>query len=76
MAAAGNPALMTIVVIALVETVVCFMWFLKWIGSVLFGEPSETVEAGAPLPKQMAVVFVVLVVMTFCSSFIAAAWLG
>ena len=76
MAAAGNPALMTIVIVALVETVVCFMWFLKWIGSVLFGEPSEVVEAGAPLPKAMAGVFVVLIIMAFASSFIAAAWLG
>lgn len=72
----GHPALMVIVVIALLETVGCFAWFLKWIGSVLFGEPSETVAAAQPVPRAMVVAFVVLLVMTVCSSFIAAAWLG
>ncbi len=73
--AAGNPALMVIVIAALVETVGCFVWFLKWISSVLFGEPSEAVAKGQPLPPQMGAVFVVLIVMVFCSGFIAAAWL-
>ncbi|MEE8721798.1 MAG: hydrogenase 4 subunit D [Eggerthellaceae bacterium] len=74
--AANNGPLMFIVVVALIETVLTFMWFLKWIGSVVFGEPSEVVEKSAPLPKAMAFVFVVLIIMTFCSSVIAAAWLG
>ena len=72
----GHPALMVIVIIALIETVGCFAWFLKWIGQVLFGEPSEVVAAAKPVPKAMVVSFVVLLVMTVCSSFIAAAWLG
>ncbi|WP_283170731.1 hydrogenase 4 subunit D [Curtanaerobium respiraculi] len=76
MAAAGNGPLMFIVVVALIETVVCFMWFLKWIGSVMSGEPSEAVENSAPVPKAMSAVFILLIIMTFCSSFIAAAWLG
>ena len=76
LAAFDNPVLLFIVVVALIETVVCFMWFLKWIGSVLFGEPSEVVEASAPVPAAMKGVFVVLIIMTFCSSFLAAAWLG
>jgi len=75
-AATENGALMFIVIVALIETVGCFIWFLKWIGSVLFGEPSEEVAKAAPLPKAMSAVFVVLIIMTFCSSFIAAAWLG
>lgn len=75
-AAGGHPALMVIVIVALLETVGCFAWFLKWIGQVLFGEPSETVAAAQPVPKAMVVSFVVLLVMTVCSSFIAAAWLG
>lgn len=74
--ALGNPGLMVIVIAALLETVGCFIWFLKWIGSVLFGEPSEEVAEAIPLPKAMAAVFIVLIIMTFCSSFIAAAWLG
>lgn len=73
---ADNWPLMFIVIVALIETVVCFMWFLKWMGSVMFGEPSEAVEKSAPVPAAFTGVFVVLIAMTFCSSFIAAAWLG
>ena len=75
-AAEGNPVLMFIVVVALIETVACFAWFLKWTGFVLFGEPSETVAAAAPIPKPMVGVFCVLIVMALSSSFIAAAWIG
>ena len=74
--AEGNWLLMLIVVVALLETVGCFAWFLKWMGSVLPGEPSPTVADAAPIPKPMIGVFVVLMVLTVCSSFIAAAWLG
>lgn len=75
-AAEGNPVLMFIIVVALIETVACFAWFLKWTGFVLFGEPSETVAAAAPIPKPMVGVFCVLIVMALSSSFIAAAWIG
>ena len=75
-AAEGNPVLMFIVILFLVETVGCFAWFLKWMGQVLPGEPSETVAAAQPLPKPMIPVFVVLIIMTVASSFISAAWLG
>ena len=75
-AAAGNWILMAIVIIALVETVGCFAWFLKWMSQVLPGEPSEVVAQSQPLPKSMVFVFVVLIIMSVCSSFIAAAWLG
>lgn len=75
-AAQGNWLLMAIVIVALIETVGCFAWFLKWMGSVVPGEPSETVADARPLPKPMVVVFVILIIMTVCSSFIAAAWLG
>jgi hydrogenase-4 component D len=75
-AASGNVPLMIIVVAALIETVLCFMWFLKWMGSVMFGEPSEAVENSAPVPAVMKFVLVVLIIMTFCSGFIAVAWLG
>ena len=74
--ASGNWLLIAIVVIALLETIACFAWFLKWMGSVLPGEPSETVAAAQPVPKQMVFVFVILMIMTVASSFIAAAWLG
>lgn len=74
--AANNGPLLFIVVIALIETVVCFMWFLKWMGSVIFGEPSEVVEKSAPVPAAMKGVFIVLIIMTLCSGFFAAAWIG
>ncbi len=74
--AQGSWLLMAIVIVGLIETVGCFAWFLKWMGSVLPGEPSEVVANAQPVPKPMVVVFVVLIVMAVCSSFIAAAWLG
>lgn len=75
-AASGNPVLMFIVVLFLIETVGCFAWFLKWMGQVLPGEPSEVVEKSQPVPVYMIIAFVVLIVMTVASSFIAAAWIG
>jgi len=75
-AAHGNWLLVTIIVVALVETVACFAWFLKWMGHVLPGEPSEAVAKSDPVPGVMTGVFIVLIIMTVCSSFIAAAWLG
>lgn len=75
-AAESNPILMVIVIIALIETVGCFAWFLKWTGSVLPGEPSEVVEASQPVPASMVGVFVVLIVLVMASSFVAAGWLS
>lgn len=74
--AQGNWILMLIVIVGLLETVGCFAWFLKWMGQVLPGEPSEAVADAHPIPKAMKGVFVVLIIMTICSSFIASAWLG
>jgi len=75
-AAQGSWVLILIVVVALVETVCCFAWFLKWIGQVVPGEPSEVVAKSQAVPKTMVFVFIVLIIMTVASSFIAAAWLG
>lgn len=74
--AGQNPILMVIVILGLIETVGCFAWFLKWMGSVLPGEPSPEVEDAAPIPTPMKGVFVVMIIMTVISGFIAAAWLG
>ncbi len=74
--AQGNWLLMLIVIVGLIETVGCFAWFLKWMGQVLPGEPSPEVADAKPIPKPMVPVFVILIIMTVCSSFIAAAWLG
>lgn len=74
--ATSNWVMMLIVVLVLLETIGCFAWFLKWIGACIPGTPSPEVAAAQPLPKAMSFVFVVLSIMTVCSSFIAAWWLG
>ena len=73
---AGNAAIMVLVLIMVTETVATFAWFLKWMGYCLPGEPSEEVAAGAPLPKAMAFVFVVLVIMVIVSGPLSASWIG
>lgn len=68
--------LLVMVVIALAESVGCFAWFLKWVGHSVPGKPSETMAAASPLPGGMQFVLIALVIMSVCSSFIAASWLG
>lgn len=75
-AASLHPALYVLVVVALLESVASFAWFLKWIGRTVPGTPSETMAAAQPLPGAMRLVLGVLIVMSVCSSFIASAWLG
>lgn len=75
-AAQDNTLLMAIVIVGLIETVGCFAWFLKQISNVLFGEQTEEIKAGQPVPVQISAVLVILIVMTVASSFIAASWLG
>ena len=67
---------MIIVVVAIIESICSFAWFLNWMGSTLPGEPSETVAEASPLPKAMAGVFIVLIVLIVCSGFVAVAWLN
>lgn len=74
--AQDNLLLLPMLVIALLESVGCFAWFLKWIGYSIPGKPSDAVASAQPLPVGMQVVLVVLMVATLCSSFIAASWLG
>ncbi len=40
------------------------------------GEPSEEVAAGAPLPRAMAFVFIVLIIMVIVSGPLSASWIG
>ncbi len=65
-----------LLVIALIETVASFGWFLYWCGKTLPGKPSEEVANASPVPAVMQWVLIVLIVMSLCSSFIAAWWLG
>ena len=45
-------------------------------GKVLPGEPSETVAAGQPLPRAMAFVFVVLMIMVAAAGPLSSSWMG
>lgn len=63
-------------ILVLIESVASFVWLLYWFGKVVPGKPSEEVAHAAPVPPAMSAVLVVLVIMSVCSSFIAAAWLG
>lgn len=71
-----DPILLAVMILALVESVASFGWFIYWFGRVVPGEPSEEVAQAAPLPYAMKLVLVILIVMSLCSSVIAAAWLG
>jgi hydrogenase-4 component D len=70
------PLLLPLLLIALAESIGSFAWFLKWVGAAVPGKPSEAMAAAAPLPRGMQLVLIVLVVMSVCSSAIAASWLG
>jgi hydrogenase-4 component D len=70
------PIFLVVMILALVESVASFGWFIYWFGRVVPGEPSEEVAQAAPLPWAMQVVLVILVAMSLCSSVIAAAWMG
>lgn len=68
--------LLVVSVLALIESVGSFAWFLHWFGKTVPGKPSPEVAAAQPLPFAIKFVLVILIVMSVCSSFIAAAWLG
>ena len=65
-----------LLILALIESVAAFAWFLMWFGKTVPGKPSPAVESAIPVPWAMKAVLVVLIIMSVASSFIAAAWLG
>lgn len=73
---ASNTVIFVLVCVMVVETVATFAWFLRWMGKVLPGEPSETVAAGQPLPRAMAFVFVVLMIMVVVAGPLSSSWMG
>lgn len=75
-AARQHPLLLPLVIVALLESVGSFAWFLHWVGICVFGKPSPQVAAAAPVPVPMQAVLLVLIVMTLCSGEIAASWLA
>jgi hydrogenase-4 component D len=68
--------LLPLLLIGLAESVGSFAWFLKWVGHSVPGKPSTAMAAAQPLPLPMQIVLIVLTIMSVCSSFIAASWLG
>ncbi|MFM2486883.1 hydrogenase 4 subunit D [Celerinatantimonas yamalensis] len=67
--------LLPLLIVALLESVASFGWFLYWLGRTVPGEPSEAIAAASPVPVSMKLVLVVLIVMSLVSSVIAALWL-
>ncbi|MBY5979431.1 hydrogenase 4 subunit D [Ferrimonas balearica] len=68
--------LMPILLLALIESVASFGWILYWFGKSVIGEPSEAVASMKPLPTSMNLVLVILIIMSVCSSVIAASWIS
>lgn len=68
--------LLPLIVLALIESVATFAWFLHWFGETTPGQGSEAVVNAAPVPWAIQIVLVALIVMCVASSFIAASWLG
>jgi hydrogenase-4 component D len=67
--------LLALVLVAILESIGSFAWFLKRFGNSVPGQPSETIVGAGPLPISMAAALVVLVGLTLCSGIMAAAWL-
>ena len=64
-----------LMVIALIESTATFVWLLYKFGQCVVGKPSEDVANAQPLTFSMNIVLVILMIMSVCSSFIAAYWL-
>jgi hydrogenase-4 component D len=67
----ANPLVMVLILIMIAESVGSFIWFLKWLGTSVIGEPSEAVAAASPVPGSITFVLVILVIMTLVSPYIA-----
>jgi len=65
-----------LMVIALIESTATFVWLLYKFGQCVIGQPSDAVAKAQSITLSMHVVLVVLMVMSVCSGFIAAYWLG
>ncbi len=75
-AAAANPLLLILVVVAVLETVGSFAWLFWVFGNAVFGEPSAEIAAETGIAPSMRWVLGTLAVLTLVSGFFAASWLG
>lgn len=71
-----NIWLVPLLILAMLESVLAFAWFLKWFGKTVPGTPSPEVASAIPVPWAIQLVLVFLIVMSMASGFIGAAWLG
>jgi hydrogenase-4 component D len=76
LAARGEPLLMALMVIAVLETLGSFAWLFWVFGAAVPGEPSEQVAAAARPAPQIQFVLGVLALLTLGSGYFAALWLG
>jgi hydrogenase-4 component D len=75
-AAQGNPLLLLIVVIAILESIGSFAWIFWIFSATVPGKASEAVTQATPLAPAMQVTLVTLALLTLVSGFFAAAWIG
>jgi hydrogenase-4 component D len=75
-AARADPLFMTLMVIALLETIGSFAWLFWVFGTTVPGEPSPEVASATRLAPQIQTVLGVLAVLTLASGYLAALWLG
>ncbi len=71
-----NLFLLPLLVIAMLESVGSFAWFLWQFGNTVPGQASEAVAKAIELPRAMKAVLVTLIVLTLVSGYFAAAWMG
>jgi hydrogenase-4 component D len=75
-AAAAEPVLLLLMIVAVLETVGSFAWLFWVFGVVVPGEPSAEVAGAARLTPQIQFVLGSLCVLTLVSGYFAAVWLG
>ena len=76
MVAKTDPLLMTLMVVALLETIGSFAWLFWVFGSAVQGEATGEVAAATRLAPQIQFVLVVLAFLTLVSGYFAAVWMG
>lgn len=71
-----NFLVLIIIIIAMIESVGTFIWFLKWLGTNVLGAPSDVVASASNPPLFITLVLGILIVMTLISQYIVLALLS
>jgi hydrogenase-4 component D len=75
-AARGNPLLLAVVIVAMLESIGSFAWIFWVFGASVAGQASDEVAAATPLAPAMQATLVTLVALTLVSGIFAAAWIA